>query len=262
MTVVRVDLRTPDGSPATGVVTWTPTRRRAVEEHVVLPAPVMVDLTDGVAQLDVDATGAGWAWRVVERVASGGIRYVQVPDAAGPVEYVDLVDVDPTTLDPAASPDAAWAIEAATHTVADTTYTEAPAQAVIRRRFDYAIATSDPDLWLNLNEAGQRMSSLNEWGALRGFATALPWYDSLVRAIRQDSETTNPGGTPWVELEDRRTDAEVRTLWGSRWADGLPVQRDAVVGTVFTIHPWEALADVPSTLAPGTLVAQRDGEAD
>lgn len=109
MTLVHVDLRTPDGEPAVGVLEWIPTRRRTVAEHIVLPDVVQVALTDGVADVEVDATGVDWAWRVVEGVRRGEVRYVQVPEAAE-AEYTDLVDVDPDTLDPAAEPEAAWTV--------------------------------------------------------------------------------------------------------------------------------------------------------
>lgn len=282
MTLVHIDLRYPDGSPVRGFLDWTPTRRREVDDHFVLPAQVRVELVDGEASIEVASTEDGaWAWRVEEHARYGVVRYVLVPDDAS-VEYTDLVDVDPESLEPVPDPGPIWqeeleeireeleeiqedlealGLESATHVVEDVTYTQTPDDPVIRRQFSYPIATADPDLWLNVNESGQRISSLNEWGALRGFAMALPWYDSLVRAIRQDTETAVPGGPLWSELEDRRSDREADRLYGSRWADGLPVQRDQVVGHVFVIHPWESLADVPGTLAPNTVVVQRDGEA-
>lgn len=109
MVAVRIDLRTAD-STATGVVDWTPTKRRHIDEdpdHIVLPVAFSVALVDGVATVDVDATGIDWCWRVIERVAGGAQRYVIVPDVAT-VDYGDLVDVDPETLSPTAEPEAAW----------------------------------------------------------------------------------------------------------------------------------------------------------
>lgn len=103
MTTVRVSLRTPDASgvdaPAVGRVDFTPTRRRMVDDSVVLPAPFEAVLVDGVAVVDLAATGPGWCWRVVERVPRGTSRYVVVPEV-GPVGYEDLTDVDPATLAP------------------------------------------------------------------------------------------------------------------------------------------------------------------
>lgn len=275
MTLVHVDLRTPDGGPAVGVLEWIPTRRRTVDDHVVLPDAVTVDLAEGVADLEVDATGADWAWRVVERVRKGVDRYVQVPDVAE-AQYVDLVEVDPDTLDPAAEPEAAWttaldAVDArvtdvedaaATHVVDDVTYTAAPAKSIIRRVMNYVIASANPDLQQIVNSAGRVISALNEWGALRGRLGAFAWYDSLVRAIREDGETATPGGGNWDEIEDRRAAAEVRTLHGHRWVDGATVDRDSIVGHVFTIHPWETLAAAPGTLRGGTLIVQRTGVQD
>jgi hypothetical protein len=109
MTLVHVDLRTPDDGPAAGVLEWIPTRRRTVDTHIVLPDAIQVPLTGGVADVEVDATGPDWAWRVVERARRGTTRYVVVPDVAE-AEYSELVDVDPATLDPAAEPEAAWGL--------------------------------------------------------------------------------------------------------------------------------------------------------
>jgi len=107
MTTVRIDLRAPDG-PATGSVQWTPTRRRSLEDHIVLPSPVSVPLVDGVALVELEPTGPDWAWKAQEWATGHTVRYVAVPDLPGLVQYTDLVDVDPSTLAPSAEPEAAW----------------------------------------------------------------------------------------------------------------------------------------------------------
>jgi hypothetical protein len=108
VTIVRIDLRTPDGERATGTIEWRPTARYAIDNAVTLPTPVPVTLeTDADTLATVDPSGDGWCWRVTERSAGGTQRYVIVPDLPE-VHYRDLVDVDPDTLDPAAVPEAAW----------------------------------------------------------------------------------------------------------------------------------------------------------
>ena len=65
-------------------------------------------LVGGEALLHLAPTGAGWCWQIIERTPCGKTRYVLVPDSVATLDYADLVDVDPLTLDPAAEPDAAW----------------------------------------------------------------------------------------------------------------------------------------------------------
>jgi len=276
VTLVRIALDVPGPAgdvPAQGGVQARPTRRRTVGDAIVLPSPFAQTLTDGVATVELAPTGADWCWRIDEMTRVPATRYVAVPDVPGPIGYEDLVDVDPATLDPAVEPEAAWTVAldavdahvgqveavSATHVVDDATVTTTPTESLIRRAIDYVMQSTDPDLVSIVDAAGERIAGLNEWGALRGFARAFGWYDALVRAVREDAETAVPGGGAWDELEDRRTGAEVRTLHGHRWADGATIDRDNIVGHVFTLHPWETLAAAPGTLRAGTLIAQRTG---
>lgn len=115
MTRVRIGVRAPAGSAAdrrvTGVLEWSPTARRIVGADTVLPAGFVVPLdghTDPV--IDVAATEPWWAWRVVERTAGGSPRprHLTVPATEELLDYADLGEVDPATLQPAATPPAAW----------------------------------------------------------------------------------------------------------------------------------------------------------
>ena len=116
MPVIRIDLRHPsqggvDVPAERGATQWTPTRRRHVEtdgqDYVVLPATFV---GPAVGEITVAATGPGWCWRVLEAVTGGdpSPRYLVVPDVEGPLDYGDLVEVDPATLEPAAEPTEAW----------------------------------------------------------------------------------------------------------------------------------------------------------
>ncbi|NCD17839.1 MAG: collagen-like protein [Actinobacteria bacterium] len=121
MTTVHISLGRDDGTDQTaakGVVEWEPTTRREDGTMVILERGFVAPLVDGEATVTVDPSGLTWCWRVTERTDSGGTeRYVSVPNSATMMEYVDLPDVDPTTLVPwsPADPEAAYltAFEAA-----------------------------------------------------------------------------------------------------------------------------------------------------
>lgn len=104
MTQVDVDLSKPtqdgDGTPAAGTLECRPTARRVVGDGIVLPDSFTAKLVNGLATLELAPNDAGtWCWVITERANRGSQRHVNVP-ASGPVNYSDLVDVDPTTLDP------------------------------------------------------------------------------------------------------------------------------------------------------------------
>ena len=78
-------------------------------DRLLLPASMPpVRLVGGEALLHLAPTGAGWCWQIIERTPRGKTRYVLVPDSVATLDYADLVDVDPLTLDPTAKPEAAW----------------------------------------------------------------------------------------------------------------------------------------------------------
>jgi hypothetical protein len=118
MTVVRVNVLSPvDGgtAPAIGALRWQPTARRVVPAEgatpaaVVLPAGFTAALVAGVVDVDVEPSTGAWVWSVVESFigAPARRRFLAVPDEVS-VDYADLVEIDPTTLTPAPSPDPAW----------------------------------------------------------------------------------------------------------------------------------------------------------
>ena len=128
MTLAHVRLRVPSATgeaPSAGMLTCTPLRRRHLEDldRIVLPASFRVVL-DEVGEVDIELapTGPDWCWQIREDVRAGIIRYVLVPDQAE-VDYGDLADIDPTTLDPATPASPAWlgqlANEAAERAAAD-----------------------------------------------------------------------------------------------------------------------------------------------
>lgn len=125
MTQVVIDIRVPmpDGTTAypEGRIQWEPTHRLSTEDHVVLPRPFVVyqntggvdgegnPVPPGPVTVEVAPTdGAHWAWKVTERIKPWSVRYVVVPDSDEPVNYKDLVDIDPDTLAPTAENDPVW----------------------------------------------------------------------------------------------------------------------------------------------------------
>ena len=116
MTTVHISLVNPqpDGttSPARATHRFTPTKRRPLTNNsatIVLPTPFEVALTDGTADVELEPNGLNWAWRIDEFVPGAATRttYVAVPDITE-VDYPDLVQLDPSTLDPSPLPQPAW----------------------------------------------------------------------------------------------------------------------------------------------------------
>lgn len=80
------------------------------EPAIVLPRPFLVELVDGEALVSMEETSNAWAWTVEEQF--DGLpwrrRCVAVPAGTGTVDYTDLVELDPATLEPSAVPEPAW----------------------------------------------------------------------------------------------------------------------------------------------------------
>lgn len=93
MTLVNMEL----GVPATGTITYTRTDDND-------PTTVKVG-----EQVELEPTTTEVKTYFVERTTNGVVRrWCNIPDVAGPIEYSDLVDIDPDTLDPTVEPEAAW----------------------------------------------------------------------------------------------------------------------------------------------------------
>ena len=97
-------------APITGPMRFAPSKRRSDGQDIILPAGFDVDLVDGEAIVELDATGPDWCWTADEPTLRGAIRHFLVPDVPDDevLEYEGLTDVDPATLEPSAEPEAAW----------------------------------------------------------------------------------------------------------------------------------------------------------
>lgn len=108
MTFVHFHLADAAGRGLDGSVSLVPTRRVTVRDVIRLPVAQTVRLDKGEATVEVMPSTTQWVWRVIELVAAGGRRYVEVPDSDKMVEYAGLVDVDPATLGQSSETVAAW----------------------------------------------------------------------------------------------------------------------------------------------------------
>ena len=123
-------------APITGPMRFAPSRRRSDGQDIILPADFDVDLVDGEAIVELDATGPDWCWTAYEPTIGGVIRSFLVPDVPDDevLEYSSLPDVDPATLEPSAEPEAAWwaALEAGAYSVAATPDPDDPHVLLVR----------------------------------------------------------------------------------------------------------------------------------
>ena len=108
MTQVKFDLGKLDTSGvvdlANDPISVTPTSRFATAtKKIVVDETLKTNLdTHGVATLNLPPTGKDWAYTLT---VSAGTRHefnvtFDVPDSSNPVNFADLVTVDPTTLIP------------------------------------------------------------------------------------------------------------------------------------------------------------------
>jgi hypothetical protein len=87
--------------PAEGTLLWEPSGRRVGQDgSLILPVGFRVGLVNGQSSVEVEASTNVWAWRVTESFAGRPARrrLLAVP-ADGPVNYTDLLELDPATLD-------------------------------------------------------------------------------------------------------------------------------------------------------------------
>ena len=103
MTTVNIKLYVPsdDGNVAAkGIIEFKPTAKQEVPEGVVIPSAFSVELDEnGEAVVELAQTNAYFAWRIREKLPNGEDYYVSV-GIDSPVNYKDLVRLDPATLEP------------------------------------------------------------------------------------------------------------------------------------------------------------------
>lgn len=114
-TTVHVDIRQLSGTPTDLPVPFASLRVAPAErvidgddDYVLVETFLTVRIIDGVAEFDVPATEVGQALLIAEEGFGGArIWYAQIPDQAD-VNYGDLVEVDPDSLNPLTIPEDAW----------------------------------------------------------------------------------------------------------------------------------------------------------
>lgn len=107
MTTIHIKLVRPTDTgttPCDGAIRLTPIRRYITDHTVIVPDPFTVDLTNGEATITIPDSDTTICWAVTELPGTPQeyTRYVQVPTTSETLEYTDLIDVNPTTLLPAA----------------------------------------------------------------------------------------------------------------------------------------------------------------
>lgn len=109
MTPVVVRLADGTGALVSGSLECQPFRRHLLDDAVTIVLPqARIEKLTGETSIVLEPTTPAWCWSIRERVPGGIRRYVLVPESDTPVAYADLIDVDPTTLDPTLEPDPAW----------------------------------------------------------------------------------------------------------------------------------------------------------
>lgn len=113
MTVVRVHPkhRSLDGTdrPIRSGRLWFARHGRELDgPEVVAADPWSDEFSVPVRGSMLEVTLEPGYWRVREQIDNGATRYVRVPPSETALDYGDLVDVDPESLDPLAQPEAAW----------------------------------------------------------------------------------------------------------------------------------------------------------
>jgi hypothetical protein len=90
--------------PAAGVVIeFKPTAFGILENGFLLPSSFQITLDEnGEAQVELEPAyeSGGWAWRVRERATFGNDYYAYVDESEEPVNFWELLLVDPETLEP------------------------------------------------------------------------------------------------------------------------------------------------------------------
>lgn len=83
---------------------WT-----GADKTIHLPVPRLIRASTNTVTGTLEPSGPGWCWRIdYAPTMGGGQRFVAVPNVPGPIQFSDLVDVDPETLAPSSSPTAEW----------------------------------------------------------------------------------------------------------------------------------------------------------
>lgn len=109
MTTIHINLARPTdtgAAPCEGTIRLTPIRRYTHNHTVIVPDPYTITLTNGEATTTIpDTTTTTTCWAITELPGTPleHTRYVQIPgNVTDTIEYTDLIDVNPTTLLPAA----------------------------------------------------------------------------------------------------------------------------------------------------------------
>lgn len=139
MTIINISIKQTASTglvPAKGTITFTPRRHIDADKNVITRSPFSVTLSEqGTATVELPATAGLFVWHVVELpgTAAAYDRYVEVPDSETPVDYADLVDVNPVSFQPkpaAGSPIVGWML-ATSHEQAEVLSAAYPEKLIV-----------------------------------------------------------------------------------------------------------------------------------
>lgn len=241
MTNVLVSLKAPgpDGwQGAPGSITVTLLHRDITPDFIAVPLGFSVDLDDsGQALVDLPQVTPTDAWVFIENVP--GLpqvrRVVSVPDTTATVGYEDLVDVDPTTLEPATSNVPGW-----TAAISQVQSSALAAQQAAADAEAAAAAAQGATAIVNLTDNGNGTYTVSNSGVsivLYGVSAVDDLLDQRMRAKFDWAPSTGYAQN------------DVVTYDGSAWVCVTP----HTSGATFTTANWSLLAQgvVVGTTEPG-----------
>lgn len=113
MVTVHVDIRELSGEPLDSPLPFASLRvahydRITVDDYLLVENFLVVKIIDGIAQFDVMPTPTGHFLLINEDGWRDATTWATIVPDQPDVNYTDLPHIDPATLGPAASPEAAW----------------------------------------------------------------------------------------------------------------------------------------------------------
>lgn len=112
MTIVNFDVKADSAvglTTADGSILCTPWPGYRVEgTTLIAPEEFKVPISESFSIDLAPTTDATWCWWIMVQTRRGGRGYYVLVPASGPVNFTELTHVDPRTLEPTATPEAAW----------------------------------------------------------------------------------------------------------------------------------------------------------
>lgn len=253
MTVVNIDFRNSQRVGLDGTLRFRVGRRihidapgDGVDDFLILPQGFEVTISGGVGSTDIfPDDGVTYCWVVDEEMGPGSrTRFVHIPQSSSALDYGDLQDIDPATLEPDAEPEAAWWIVSDTQ-IDDASLRDDYHLILIRRNGE------TKDLGYVRGEQGNVGPAGPVGMTFRGAWSSTIDYNNLDAAV--------DGGTTWFAVGNPPV-GEQPSLSSSYWApmaimgsQGNPGPANSLsIGTITKLGP----GSMPTAAISGTSPAQ------